>query len=89
MARLVRAGVAGVRGEGPRAAARLAEAAAAFDAVNMPLYAASARRRLGEILGGDEGAAMVADADSLMTGRGVRKPARLAAMYAPGFTGSE
>ena len=89
MARLVRAGVAGVRGERPRAAALLAEAAQAFDAVEMPLYAASARRRLGEILGGDEGAAMVAGADTLMTGRGVREPARLAAMYAPGFAGSE
>ncbi len=88
MAQLVRAGVAGVGGERARAVPLLFKAATAFDAVNMPLYAASARRRLGELLGGDEGAAMVAEADALMTGRGVRKPALLAAMFAPGFTGS-
>ena len=81
-------GVTAIRGDIRRAAAQITAAAAAFDAVNMPLYAASARRRLGEIIGGDDGEALVSDADLLMTSRGVRQPARLTAMYAPGLVSS-
>jgi hypothetical protein len=85
MAHLYRAGVASVRGDADGAVARLNAAAAAYDAVDMGLYAAAARRHLGGLLGGDEGRALIATADVWMTGQEVRNPARMAASIAPGF----
>jgi serine/threonine protein kinase len=83
-ARLVRAGIAAARGKAVQAMTQLARAAAGFDAVEMRLYAA-ARRRLGELRGGDEGRALVAQADSSMTAQNIRNPVRFTAMLAPGF----
>ncbi len=57
---------------------------AQFTATDMALHAAVARRRRGELLGGSEGAALVAEADAWMTGQGIRSPSRMAAMLAPG-----
>jgi hypothetical protein len=51
----------------------------------MASHSAAARRRLGEMLGGDEGAALIRDADHRLTGQGVRRPDRLTRMLAPGF----
>jgi hypothetical protein len=83
---LVEAGVAGVRGDG-RAADLLATATAELDAVDMPLAAAAARRRLGILLGGDRGRELAAAADGWMASRGVRNPARMTAALVPGFPG--
>ncbi len=85
MALLIRAGAAAVRGDAAGAVARLTAAVAAYDAVDMGLYAASARRRLGGLLGGEEGRALIAQADAWMTGQGISNPARMAAGIAPGF----
>ena len=49
----------------------------------MNLYAAASRRRLGEILGGDEGRAQLERADSWMNQQGIRNPARMADVFAP------
>ena len=65
--------------------ARLTAAVAAYDAVDMGLYAASAHRRLGGLLGGEEGRALIAQADAWMTGQGISNPACMAAGIAPGF----
>ena len=57
----------------------------AFEAVDMGLFAAAARRRLGTLLGGDAGRALIAQADAWMAAQEVRNPARMAAGLAPGF----
>jgi hypothetical protein len=51
----------------------------------MPLCAASVDRRLGLLLGGDEGRSLVDRADALFTARSVRRPDRVADLYVPGF----
>ncbi len=81
---LLRAGIANLRGEGARAHELLRSAAAAFDAADMSLHAAAARRSLGKLLGGDEGRALVDQAESWMHSQAVKNPARMAAMLAPG-----
>ncbi len=85
LARLIRAGVASLERDKSQTLSLLDEAATAFDAVDMLLWATAARRHAGALLGGEEGRALVARADALMTEQGVVNPARMAAMYAPGF----
>ena len=79
----IRAGVAAARGDASRAATLFADAATRLEAVDMNLYAAASRRRLGEILGGDEGRAHVEQADSWMRQQAIRNPARMAEVFAP------
>jgi len=71
-----------------RAAALVREAIAAAEADGLALVAAVARRRLGALAGGAEGAVLAGVADGFMTGEGIRRPDRLAAVYAPGFGGA-
>jgi hypothetical protein len=52
----------------------------------MTLYAAVARRRLGELAGGAEGARMVTEADALLAAQGVGAPERFARLYMPEVT---
>jgi tetratricopeptide (TPR) repeat protein len=85
LARLVRAGIAGARGDTIRAVRLLREAATQFDEVDMLLFAAAARRRTGELLGGEEGRGLIEGADAWMAGQGIVNPARMTAMLAPGF----
>jgi hypothetical protein len=85
LAKLTRASVAVLRGNVELGATLLAEAAAGFDAADMPLNAAAVRRRLGSLVGGESGRSLVAQADSWMTAQQVRNPARMSMMLAPGF----
>ncbi len=87
LARLLRAGIAAARGRTEAAVGLLTDAEAGFEATDMALCAAAARRRRGEVLGGDTGAALVADADSWMAAQEIRNPARMTGMLAPGFDG--
>ena len=82
---LIRAGVACARGENDRAAHLLTSAATDFDAADMRMYAAAARRQLGRVRGGDEGAKLVDAADVLMRAEAIVRPDRFASMLAPGF----
>ncbi|WP_406697083.1 protein kinase [Singulisphaera sp. Ch08] len=84
-ARLIRAGIAAAQGDLDAAKTGLADAAAGFDSVEMQLCAASARRVLGEFIGGDEGQDLLDHANTWMTGQGIRNPGRMAAMYVTGF----
>ncbi len=80
---LVRAGLAGLRGDKDKALELLVSAAAGFDAANMELYAAVARRRRGEILGSG-GETFVREADAWMADRGIRDTERMSDVLAPG-----
>jgi hypothetical protein len=85
-ARLIRAGVAAVRGDAVRALTLLADAATRFEGADMHICAAAARRRLGQLKGGDAGGALVKQTDAWMMGQGIKNPARMAAMHTPGFS---
>jgi hypothetical protein len=85
LAALIRAGVAAIRRQELASVALLREAARGFDAVEMALFASASRRRLGTILGGEEGRSLIAAADAWMASEGIVDPARMAACMAPGF----
>jgi hypothetical protein len=51
----------------------------------MPGFAAAARRRLGELLGGDEGRDHLEATDAFFMDELVRSPERLTGLLAPGF----
>ena len=57
------------------------------EATDTMLYAQPARYRLGELLGGDEGRALIRQAVETMTAEGVRNPARWVACHMPGDWG--
>jgi hypothetical protein len=78
----IRAGVAAARGDRSGAANLFADAVTHLEAVDMNLYAAASRRRLGELLGGAEGQAQVERADSWMRQQTIRDPARMANVFA-------
>ncbi|MBV8677410.1 MAG: protein kinase [Planctomycetaceae bacterium] len=84
-AALIRAGLLAARGDLAGAATRLADAADRFDAADMRLCAQAARRRLGLLLGGDEGRDLVTRADAWMAGEKILDPVRMTAVYAPEF----
>ena len=83
-ASLLRSSIAAAKGD-DRAAVRCARAALRGDErADMGLYAATARRRLGELVGGDEGRALEKASAAWMTEQGIRRPERMTAMLAPG-----
>jgi eukaryotic-like serine/threonine-protein kinase len=85
LAKLVRAGAAAQSGDGDAARAALADAAGGFDAADMALHAAVARRCEGRLRGGAAGAADVARADAWLASAGVKNPERMVSLLAPGF----
>jgi hypothetical protein len=87
LAQVLRSAMAAARGDRAGAAEFLVRADALLEAADMRLHAAAARRRRGELLGGDEGRRLIARADDLMADQRVRDPARLTAVLAPGFPG--
>ena len=54
-----------------------------FETVNMQLNVAVARRRRGELIGGDEARVLIGSADSWMQSQAVKNPTRLTATLAP------
>jgi eukaryotic-like serine/threonine-protein kinase len=82
-ARLIRAGIARTCRDDAGASRLLEEAESIFAASDARLHVAVARRRRGEVLGGDRGQALIAEADSWMSGQCIRNPARLCAHFLP------
>jgi hypothetical protein len=86
LALLIHAGLARRRGDDARAAAIIAQAIKGFEASDMALYAATARRRRGEIIGGERGSELVSQADDWMSKQQIKNPAAVANLMAPGFS---
>jgi serine/threonine protein kinase len=81
----VRAGISAVERDFDGARAALDRAIRGFVAADMKLFAAAARRRYGEVLGGDEGTVIAAEATRWMREQGVIDPARMVEALVPGF----
>ncbi len=87
-ARLLEAGIADVRGEHERALATLGEAMAACEAIGLSLYAQAARYRLGQLTGGMDGEAMIAEAELWMKEQEVVNPWAFTVLHVPGLFGA-
>lgn len=85
IASLLRAATASLRGDTARAIELLSSAVEDFVSVDMSLYAAAARRQMGELRGDDAGRRMVTESDLWMTAQTVKHPQRMTQMLAPGF----
>lgn len=81
----VRAGLAAVDGDNAAAVQHLREALRQADETGAALYAAAIRLRLGELVGGSEGADLTAAGQLWMAREGVRNPARMTAALLPGW----
>ncbi len=84
LAAIVTATAANACADRALAARSLRSAVELAQAADMSLYAAAAQYQLGLLLGGDEGNALVQQADDAMTSEDVRAPARFASMFVPG-----
>jgi hypothetical protein len=82
---LIRAAIAHASNETGAARTLLTDAAERFDLADMHLYAAGARRRLGELTDGERGTELIEEADAWMHHQKIANPERMARMLAPGF----
>jgi eukaryotic-like serine/threonine-protein kinase len=85
LANMTYAALAKQRGDASRAAAFARQAVDGFEAADMALYAAAARRRLGELLAGEEGDELICDSENWMTKQQIKNPVAVTNMMAPGF----
>jgi hypothetical protein len=83
-AAFLKAAVANAEGDRSAAIEALRSAIGLSVVANMEGYATAGRYQLGSLLGGDEGASLVAEAERAMREQGVRMPARFAATLVPG-----
>lgn len=82
---MLRAALSSRRGDRAGAVARLARAEASYARASMALHGSYARRRRGELTGGDEGDALVWEADRALHAAGIKSPDRWLELHAPGF----
>jgi serine/threonine protein kinase/tetratricopeptide (TPR) repeat protein len=85
LAAMIEAAAARQHGDVESADHLLESAERNFERADMALHAAVARRQRGVLVGGDEGHALVANADSWMSEQLIQSPARFASLFAPGF----
>jgi hypothetical protein len=72
-------------GDALRAEALTKKAVEGFEAADMALYAAAARRRLGELRGGDEGRELIAQSEEWMRKQQIKNSVAVTNLMAPGF----
>jgi eukaryotic-like serine/threonine-protein kinase len=85
LANLTYAALAKQSGDTLRATTLARQAVDGFEAADMALYAAAARRKVGELLAGDEGRQLINDSEAWMTKQQIMNPAAVSNMMAPGF----
>jgi serine/threonine protein kinase len=88
LAELLQAGVAWLRNDKQTTISVLSKACVGFDEAHMKLYAAVAKRCLGEITGGLEGELNIDDADCWMREQRIKAPEKITRMLASGFESS-
>ncbi len=81
----LRAGLAAAQGDLDTALDELSRCEAGFEGWGMHLYAMAARRCRGRLVGGDEGAELIAEVDAWMHDQGVVRPDRMANAFVAGF----
>ncbi len=86
LAGLLRAAIAVQTGKPESARTTLTQVIKLAQEMDMHLHVAAAQRRLGELIGGDEGAATLAQADTWLAKQGVLDVVRMTEVIAPGFT---
>jgi hypothetical protein len=84
-AELLRAQMAAIEGNHTAALAALQRALAGLEAADLGIHAAVARRALGKLLRGDQGAALVADAEAFFRAQSARDIPALCRSLAPGL----
>ena len=84
-AHLILGGACALEGDLATALNYTREAIGGFEAVGILGHASVARRRYGQLIGGDEGQKLIRETDHWMASEGVVNPARVTAMLAPGF----
>jgi hypothetical protein len=89
LATLVAAAVAEGRGDRSAACAGLRTSVEALEKADMGLFAAAARRYLGKLVGGDEGAQLVNSGETAMRAQAVRNVAAMSRCLVPGFARGE
>jgi eukaryotic-like serine/threonine-protein kinase len=82
MCMLVEAAADELEGRHDEARAHLADATALCEASGMAVISALARRRTGELMGGDFGARISADADAVLRRHGIVEPTKFARAFA-------
>jgi hypothetical protein len=85
LAPLVMAGAAQVRGDDVSAVEHLRASVEALQRADASLHLAVARRYLGKLVAGDEGAALVAKAEGWLSAEGVRNLPAMSRCIVPGF----
>jgi hypothetical protein len=86
---LIRGGIARLKGAAASAMANLQSTARVFDEADMALHATLARLRLGQLIGGTEGAALVGASEARLLSAGITDATRWAAVHAPGLDPSQ
>ncbi|MCA9675946.1 MAG: AAA family ATPase [Myxococcales bacterium] len=84
-AAMLRAAVAHLEGDRARTLALLATGIELAERANLVLNQVAMRRARGLLIGGDEGAALIAEADAFIRSQGLRRPEGVTAVFAPGF----
>jgi serine/threonine protein kinase/tetratricopeptide (TPR) repeat protein len=84
LAGILHAAAENAAGKRIRAIRALQQALARAETAEMALHAWAVRYQLGSVLGGDDGKALVSQAEKSMTEEGVRAPARMARFLVPG-----
>jgi len=81
-----RAAIASIRGNETDAVTLFSRAETEFNTNDMALHAAAARWRRGEVMGGEEGQALIGSADNWIRGQNIKNPTRIVDMLSPGLT---